>query len=442
MPVKLLFITSHYFYQPTLDALARLQIPCETKVIPYDNYRHISELYGLYAEQYDACFTSGIVAKQAIELVHPHPRKPLVPFQISANALHRDILKVIVDAQSMDLTRIAMDFMLSIGDDYSVADFLKIEDIDSVYRENSLLTRKIGIKNGYTVENLVLEKIVALWDSGAIDLVICQYSSIVPMLQERGIPFRCSFVSDHRLNALIQEVLVKIELNHLHNNHPAMIQVFPRYTTAESPDQIDTLHKLLQEYIRSNLIDCVLQENGSCCVLISSLSILRFLTNEFRECRLSAWLEQRISFPVSVAYGIGTTVSHAMNNVQIASKEAKLLGKSFIVDSNGNLIGPLNSEDRMVITSHSLPDASEIARRCNLSAMTIQKLMSIAQNSGSNKITTQDLAQKMDTTVRNANRIMLNLCRGQAAKPVYTQSSHSRGRPIQVYELNFTSVSY
>lgn len=437
MPVRLLFITSHYFYQPTVDALARLHLPCETKVIPYDNYKHIAELYGTHADQYDACFTSGIVAKQAIELAYPQPHKPLVHFQASADALHRDILKVILDTQSMDLSRIAMDFLLAIGDGYSVADFLKLEEIDSVYDENTHLALKIGVDNDYTVENLVLDKITDLWNQGAIDLVICQYSSNIPILRQRGIPFRCSFVSDQQLNALIQEVLIKIELTRLHDNHPAIVQVFPRYMTSDSPGQIRTLSNLLQTYIQSNMIDCVLQENTSCCALISSMRILHFLTNAFQECRISSWLEAQIDFPITVAYGIGTTVSHAMNNVQIASKEAKLLGKSFVVDSNGNLIGPLNSACRMVITPRSLPDSSEIARRCGLSAMTIQKLMSIVQASGSNKITTQDLAQKLDTTVRNANRIIQNLCRGKAAKVVYTQTSHSRGRPIQVYELDF-----
>jgi predicted ArsR family transcriptional regulator len=67
--------------------------------------------------------------------------------------------------------------------------------------------------------------------------------------------------------------------------------------------------------------------------------------------------------------------------------------------------------------------------------------MSIVQNNGSNKITTQDLAMRLDTTVRNANRIMQNLCKGNIAKPVYTQSSHSRGRPVQVYALDFENTA-
>ena len=126
-----------------------------------------------------------------------------------------------------------------------------------------------------------------------------------------------------------------------------------------------------------------------------------------------------------------------MNNVQIASKEAKILGNAFIVDSNGNLIGPLNSDNRMVIPFSSQPDVSDIAKRCNLSAMTIQKIQNLVRSNGSDKITIPEIAQKLNTTVRNANRIMLNLCRGNVARPVYTQTTHSRGRPIQVYALDF-----
>ena len=437
MSVRLLFLTSHYFYQPTVDALRRLTLPCETTVIPYDDYCHITQLYAENADLYDACLTSGVVAMNAILMVYPHPSKPLSYFQVSENGLHRDILKVILDTQSMDLSRIAVDFLVAIGDGYSVADFLKIDELDSVYKENMMLTRRIGVHTDRTVEHTVLEKITKLWNAGAIDLVICQYSSIVPMLQERGIPFRCPFVSDHRLNDVIQSILVKLELRSLHDNHPAIVQVFPRHNPDSSVERIQTLHSLLREYIHTNLIDCVLQENNSCCVMISTLRILRFLTDDFQRCRICNWLEEKVNFPVSVGYGIGTTVTHAMNNVQIASKEAKILGKSFVVDSNGNLIGPLNSVERMVIPSQSLPDVSDIARRCSLSAMTIQKLLAIIQSNGSDKITTQDLAVRLETTVRNANRIMLNLCRGGIAHPVYTLTSHSRGRPIQVYALDF-----
>ena len=437
MDARLLFITSHYFAQPTRDALSRLALPCETAVVPYDNFAHIAEVYGMYAENYDACFTSGVIAKQAIELVYPHPSKPLIPFQISPNALHREILRVILDTRSMDLSRIAMDFLVSLDGGWSVADFLNMDEIDSVYADNAARASFIGTRDSRTIENVVLDRIITLWETRQIDLVICQYSSIVPRLQELGIPCRCSFVSDRHLNQLIQDVLVKLELASLHDSHPAIIQIFPRHNTQDSPRQIHQIFTLMQQYVRTNMLDCVVQESDQCCILITSMKILRFLTHDFQECSLSAWLEPRMDVPIAVGYGIGTTVTHAMNNVQIASKEAKLVGRPFIVETNGSMIGPLSSDRHMVISSNTLPDVSDIARRCSLSSMTIHKLLAMVRSNGSDKITTQELASRLGTSLRNANRIMQNLCQGNVAKPVYTQSSHSRGRPIQVYALDF-----
>lgn len=437
MAPKLLFLTNHYFFQPTVNALSRLNLNCGTKVVAYDNFDHIAQVYDLHAASFDAVFITGTSAKHVIDVKYPKNQKLLVAYQVDSDALHRDILRLAIETQTLDFRRIAVDFLIPLGNGYSVVDFLQLETMSSVIQQNDRLTETAGNQDGSSLEQIILDRIVSLWQSHAIDMVLCLYASIVPALQERGIPFRCPFISDGHLNRLIQDALVRLELNQLHGNHPAIIQVFPRHTDSSCPQQLAQIHQTLQQYARDNLIDWVLQSTNICCTIISSMKLLRFLTNEFQICQISSYLSEHLDFPVVVSYGIGTNISHAMNNVQIASKEAKIVGESFIVDSNGTLIGPLNSEKRMVISSHSMPNISEIAKKCNLSAMTIQKLISIIRSTDSNKLTTHDLAQRMDTTLRNANRIMLNLCKGGVARAVYTQTSHSRGRPVQIYELDF-----
>ena len=440
MPMKLLFITSHYFYQPTRDALTRLALPCETTVVPYNNFSHIAQVYGEFADRYDACFVSGVIAKQAIEIVHKHISRPLVPFQVSSDALHRNILQLAVETRNLDFSRIAMDFLLALGDNYSVSDFLKIEDLNETYKENAIETIRVGTDSSITIENVVLDKITALWDQKAIDLVICQYSSITPELEARGIPYRCPFLSDQHLADIIRETLTRIELQHLKENHPVIVQVFPQNCGAMTAGQKSNLATALESFTRQNLLECVIQSTDRSCVLITSLQILRFLTDEFQVCRLSDFLRQKIDFQVLIGYGVGTSVLHAMNNAQLASKEASLARKPFIVDSKGSLIGPLNSENCMTVSPNTLPDVSSIAKRCSLSALTVQKIITILNNSGTDKLTVPELASRLNTTVRNANRIMLNLCRGGAAVPVYNQVTHSRGRPIQVYQLDFSNM--
>ena len=436
MSAKLLFITNQYFFQPTVNALSRLELPHTTKVVAYHSFDHITQVYDQYADAFDAVFITGTSAKHRIVMKYPNNPKPLIAYQVDSDALHRDILRLAIETQNLDFHRIAVDFLVPLGDSFSVVDFLKLGTMETVLQQNNYLIEQSVFHSQSTIEQFILDRITLLWKQKEIDLVLCLYASIVPALQERGIPFRCPFISDGHLNRLINDALIKIELNRLHENHPAIFQVIPRNTDPACDGKSKQIMKHLQQYARDNLIDWVIQDSGRCCTVITTMQIIRFLTGDFQICQISNHLADHLNCPVVVGYGIGTTVSHAMNNAQIASKEAKILGHSFIVDSNGTLVGPLNSEKRMIISSHALPNIGEIAKQCGLSAMTLQKLHSITRGTGSNKITTQELAQHLDTTVRNANRIVQNLCKGGVARPVYTQVSHSRGRPIQVYELN------
>lgn len=438
MATRLLFIPNRYFLQPTEDALRRIAPDCETTVLPYDTLAQIPQIYAQHADAYDAVFVTGSSARHVLARSFPDEKKPLVVYQIDSDALHRAILRLAFETQAPDFHRIALDFLLPLEHSFSVADFLRTENMEEeVLQQNERLAELALAPQGPSPEEVLLARIDALREENAIDRVLCLYASLVPGLTARGIPFCCPFISDGHLKRLIHDVLVRLELNRLHENHPAIVQLFPRRSSPDGSEQMHRLHAEVQRFVRENLLDCVLQETESCCTLITSMKLLRALTDEFRSCHLSAYLRERLDFPVAVGYGVGTTVPHAMNNVQIASKEAKLVGQPFVVDSNGTLIGPLDSAQRMVIPPQSLSDVSAVAKRCGLSAMTIQKLLSLVRSSGSNKLTTQELAQRLGTTVRNANRIMLNLCRGGVAKPVYTRTSHSRGRPIQVYALDF-----
>lgn len=437
MSAHLLFITSHYFYPFVEGALKRLNPDCRTTVVPYDDFSHIPEIYRQYQDQCDAVMISGTSAKRILELSCPNIDKPVSSFQVDSDALHRDILRFAMERGSLDFTRIAMDFMLPTEVGYSVADFLKIEDMPKIIRHNEdwIQDDQLG------AEPLILQRITDLWEQKAIDSVICMYSSNIPKLQELGIPFRCPFLSDPHLKRLIRDVLIKIELNRLHNNHPAIIQIFPSSAGSMTANESNILEQCIQNFTHANLIDCVIQTTPSCCTIITTLQVVRYLTEEFETCQLSEHLKKALDFPVTVAYGIGTTISHAMNNVQLASREAKILGLPFAVDSNGNLLGPMNSVSNTVLSQASLLKLGDIASRASLSTMTIQKIMAILRSRDNDKITIQELAGSMKTTLRNANRIMNNLQNAGFAVPVFTQVTHSRGRPIRVYMIHFPAFS-
>lgn len=437
MSNKIVFITSRHLYKPTREALERICPPCETIVATYDNFEHISKVYNQYADIADAFLVSGPSAKRAIELSCGTLTKPIVSFKVDSDMLHRDMLKLAVENREQDFNRVVMDFLLPLDCGHTVKDFLAMDDIESVDNAIQKWVADTGIREVGGAENAIMERILELWRKNEIDLVICQYSSIVPALDALGIPYRCPFPSDTYFNNLIHEVLARLELKQLQENLPAIIQVFPEHPADLTAQQMDQLRQEVHRFIQDNLIDCIEQEANNTLVLITSLQVVRFLTQDFRYCRLCAHLKPLLDFPVAVGYGIGATVSHAFANVQIASREAKITGKCHLMDGNGNLIGPLNSEHRIVVNTNSAANINILSKRCKLSAMTLQKVSAYIESRGNNSITTQELAQHFDITIRNANRILTNLCKGGVAAPVYTQTSHSRGRPVQVYHIDF-----
>ena len=435
MNIRILFIASHYFYPLTVASLARLNPDCQTIVVAYDDLLQIPEIYRQYQDQCDAVMLSGSSARRVLELNCPDLDKPVSEFQVDSDALHRDILRFAMERKSLDFSRIAMDFLLPLGNCYSVADFLTIDDMPAVISKNNDWMRYEQVLQ-CGAESLILQRLKDLWERNAIDCVICMYSSIIPSLRELGIPFRCPFLSDAHLKRLIKDILVKIELNRLHNNHPAIIQIFPADAGNLTEEQGSVLEQELRHYLQANLVDCVIQRSEACCTVITSMQVVRFLTDEFHICQIWAMLKEKHATPFLTAYGIGTTISHAMNNVQIASREAKLQESPFVMDSNGHLIGPMNSQGTTVITQAFRLKLSDIARQSSLSVTNVQKILAVLHNRGSDKLTTQELAESLNTTVRNASRIMQNLIQGGFAVPVFTQASHSRGRPVQVYSIN------
>ena len=136
-----------------------------------------------------------------------------------------------------------------------------------------------------------------------------------------------------------------------------------------------------------------------------------------------------------MGYGIGVDINQAMLNAQAARKESEFVGKSFIRNEKEALIGPLGTAKAMVIEYGNVRGVGEIARRCGLSTLTIQKVAASMKQSGSQKITTQELAGRFGVTVRNANRILGRLVEGGYARVAYFQTANSKGRPVKVYEL-------
>ena len=153
--------------------------------------------------------------------------------------------------------------------------------------------------------------------------------------------------------------------------------------------------------------------------------------------KIENYLEKVLDFKTDIGYGIEKSIIKAHNNARKAKKESVIYEKSFLIDENNRMIGPLLSDHEITVSQDITSEIKDIARQAHLSTLTIQKLMSIKKLTGSKEITSQEIAGHLNMTIRNANRILANLEQSNLAHLIYEKSSNSKGRPVKVYELSF-----
>lgn len=436
MQTKIVVITSQFLYHFAEETLNSISPDCIIEVVAYTDFGHISRLYEEKEEEADGFMVSGSTAQAAIEKAIPNHKKPIIAFQADEANLYRILLERFVEKRDLDTRRVILDFLLPIHESATVEYFLHDIELPMIGTEIDEWLEQISIDDIRAVEAQMAQKAVQLWKENQIDLVICQYSSLIPVLEKHGIPYCYPYPAKENIQYLIENLMARIEINRLRENLPAVIAVAD--TTAEKTEQTGkALKEALLELKGDMALDIILQEEKDSYHMFTGLKVVNFLTEELRICHLSMDLKEKYGVDAAVGYGIGNNISDARGNAREALKEALVVRGSFVVDETHSLIGPLNTEQYMEVQKHISEDICRVAERCKLSTLTIQKMISIIKMTGTNKMTTQDLAERLGVTVRNANRILNNLEKGGAAVIVYTQSVTSKGRPVKVYELNF-----
>ena len=436
MKTRIIVITSHFLHNPIREILSRIKADCEIKLVTYDNFTNIPEVYDTYAADADAFLISGKIAMYAIKAVEHEIMRPMVSLDIDLAGLYKSILDLLLENRNQDLKRVVLDFLIPIGNEITADAFLKelgIRPISPLIERwiNSLDSAQIQ-----AIEEQTIQKAIHLWNQDAIDLVICQYSNIIPALEEHGIAYFYPYPSDIRLEGLIEELLCKVELEHMHANLPVVINAVPYDSELCNSDNLSLIDRYIKEFLRKNLMECTSYKSKDHCSAITTVQMMDHLTGRCRKCKLSIYLEAKLGFKVAVGYGIGINLDMVIKNALSASKEAIFAGGSFIMNEKGDLIGSLCSDNPTIMEKHYIQEVGAIAKKCSLSTITVRKVIACMKMNESDTITTQELASRLGGTIRNANRILHNMEKGGVARIAYARTTNTKGRPTKVYELH------
>lgn len=228
MKTTIIIITSEYLHPFVQDVIEHAQLDCDMHIVEYNNFYHITEIYKKYESIADGFMISGNAALAAIEKTLPTHKKPIIAFQASIISVYHLLLEKFLENRKLDTKRVFFDFLLLLYDntDYATVDYFLYHKVaPQIKTEIDDWLNAITLSEISLVEEKLSEKIIDLWSTHKMDLVICHYGSIIPLLKQHNIPYCYSPPKKEDLLNLINTFLSQIELNRLRENLPGVIAV-------------------------------------------------------------------------------------------------------------------------------------------------------------------------------------------------------------------------
>ena len=320
---KIVAITSQYLKEPISQIVSELKLNCDIQVVSYNKFDTISEVYDSYAGDTDGFLISGKIAKAAIESTAHAYNRPIVSFEIDTAGLYRALLNLLISNRDLDMDRIILDFLIPIDGGCTATAFLKELDIDTVPPHINNWTKALTHTSISTIENHVLSELIRMWNNNEMDMVLCQYSNILPELRAHGIPTIYPLPSVSHIRDLANELLSTIELEHMRSNLPVIINVSPHSSTDNTPENIHQIYVCMEDFFKKNLMNCIPQKVDNHCSALTTVEMLQHITHNNKVCELNEFLTGKLHFECAVGYGIGANFDNAIRNSVNARKEAQ-----------------------------------------------------------------------------------------------------------------------
>lgn len=443
--MKIAILLTEYLHSYLKESIEKLELECETEIFIYYNYTHIVDLYRQLENRFDGFITTGPGPMQAIIKSVPDC-KPISFFLCSDSNYYKMFFEVIYKYQDWNFEYGYFDFCdyLCPDQESSLIEYLKNGTLKEWLQKNNSYIAEMSVEDVQESSKRKLEKHIRLWNSGKIKYSLSRMSPIMPQILEAGV--NCYYISasidDIRtcFKQLTQEILVR----QLKNSQPAAIDIILPVSDNSEQNSIDTFQhrcelteRLITAFNKKHLCDFIVRETHLGFRISTNHKTVETITSNFTTCLLKEYINSRGEFDVYIGYGLGKDLAQAESTAADASRESKLqTGRfSYLINENRDLIRLSGESDDLSIQSEISPYIREISDLSGLSTLTIKKLIAALKITGSEEVTTHELARVLHITVRSANRFVSALVKCNLARVLYSKQTNTKGRPSKVYQF-------
>lgn len=418
-------------------------MPADTRLnfLPYKTLDEMKDIFLTVKGDYDGFYVSGIIPYHAIQTLGEMGRDAVIGYSpIDIENTYRILIQKMVSVKNQQLSRVGMDFLKSEENLEELIMTDRFADAVHIYearwesRESiSQINKEEADINKFYLEQCKKNK---------FDIIITYFYSVVESLKNFDVECFYVYPNAQAFCQIIDGIKNNISLNHMKNNLAAVIHIDMEEMRKQKGEEFGEFQKKVmeaaQQFNRQYYNKMILKENYMDVEFFTDYEFLKTLTKGFTCCPLQSRLKKEMGFSGYIGYGIGSSIYQARLNAIDAShygRNVKEMGDgSFLVDEKDTLT-ILNTQGAGKVISVQEGYVNQIANQVKLSSETILKIIGVMQSLGTNDITSQDLMDSLQISLRTANKFLSNLEKYGFAAIIQQKRNGNKGRPVNVYHL-------
>jgi len=404
---------------------------CEFHYYAYTDFEHLNELLEKYLEGGDGTLFSGQIPYFYAQTHFQEATVPMHYFDISERDFYRTVTELFYE-KKIAMNRIAIDFC------YEENGYLGIHEW-SIGKKPYLFSQTMSEYASSDIVDKAAEWHLQLHKENKVDLSFTRIAEIRERLADQNIPFIAFYPSQYAMQLTLDHFLNQLQIRQLNQNKVVVVHILIPIDKSNIEDleyrQI-ALYKTILDFKQLYASSFIVHREASFIAIITTYKQFLSTTNRYSHCHLVDFLNEKLSFPVRIGWGIGDSL---IESQEFAKKAATLCSsketQGYIIE-NSREIGPLLYGTMLQFDDEKQQHLKNLSTTYDIPLLQLQKIEAMLEKLTTTIVSGELLSTHLGITVRSANRILKQLHEKNLAHELPSNTSTTRGRPKKYYQIH------
>lgn len=396
----------------------------------YYTYTDFEELY-LLLEQHlnagDGALFSGQIPYFFAQTHFKDTAVPMLYFDISERDFYRALTELFYE-KKIAMNRIAIDFC------YEENGYLGIHEW-SLGKKPYLFSQTMNDFASMDIIEKAAEWHIQLHKENKIDLSFTRIAEMRERLARDNLPFIAFYPSPYAMQLTLDNLVNQLQLK---QNKVVVVHILIPIDKANI-DELEyrqiALYKAILDFKQLHTNSFIVHREVSSIEIITTYKYFLTTTSNYTHCHLVDFLDDKLSFPVKIGWGVGNSLFESQ---EFAKKAATLCSsketQGYIIE-NGREIGPLLYGTLLQFDDEKQQRLKNLSATYDIPLLQLQKIEVMLEKLTTPIISGELLSTHLGVTVRSANRILKHLHEKNLADELPSITSTTRGRPKKYYQI-------